>query len=231
MEQCRLRFPDETADVPEDDGLAFPCHVLRGGGQRPTPLLGGHPGSGHRVACFHLTSEASVVLVVLLGEPSSDHVQFCHLHPLSCEDVGLEFLFVLPFVPVTLLVSHQRLVRVCALRAEVDEFVCLVDVAQRGHLLLRFEPLPVGHSLDVAAHGEPLDMLNGMLYLMQQGFGDIHRVEIVGVEDMQFVVADGDQPCLGVVCRPSQPFLVVDDRHVCHFGVGFEEGSLRHEVA
>ena len=90
----------------------------------------------------------------------------------------------LPLVLVTLLVSHQRFVRVGALRAEVDEFVCLVDVAQRGHLLLRFEPLLVGHRLDVAAHGEPLDVLDGMLYLVQQGFGDIHRVEVVGVEDI-----------------------------------------------
>ena len=74
VEQCRLRFPDETADSPEEDGLALPCHVLRGGGQRPASLLWCHPGTGHRVAGFHLTREASVVLVVLLGEPSGDHV-------------------------------------------------------------------------------------------------------------------------------------------------------------
>ena len=79
-------------------------------------------------------------------------------------------MFVLPLVSVTLLVGHQRLMGVGAQRAIVDGFVCLVDVTQGFHLLLRFEPLLVGHRLDVATRGETLDVLNGMLDFMQQRF-------------------------------------------------------------
>ena len=106
-----------------------------------------------------------------------------------------------------------------ALRAVVDGLVCLVDVVQCGHLFLRFEPLLVGHRLDVATCGETLGVLDGMLDFMQQRFRDAHRVEVFGVEDMEFVDADGDLSCLGVVCRSFEPFPVSDDWHGRHVGI------------
>ena len=79
-------------------------------------------------------------------------------------------MFVLPLVSVTLLVGHQCLMGVGAQRAVVDGLICLVDVMQCGHLLLCFDPLLVGHRLDVATCGETLGVLDGMLDFMQQRF-------------------------------------------------------------
>ena len=140
-------------------------------------------------------------------------------------------MFVLPLVSVTLLVGHQRLLGVGAQRAEVDGLVCLVDVMQGGHLFLRLKPLLVGHRLDVATCGETLGVLDGMLDFMQQRFRDAHRVEVFGVEDMEFVDADGDLPCLGVVCRSFGPFPVRDDWHGRHVGICIQEWGLRQEFA
>ena len=102
---------------------------------------------------------------------------------------------------------------------------------QGGHLLLRLEPLLVGHRLDVATRGESLGVLDGMLDFMQQRFRDAHRVEVFSVEDTEFVDADGDLSCLGVVCRSFGPFPVRDDRHGRHVGICIQEWGLRHEVA